>query len=84
MKIIQSGVIAALLLAAMPALAAETVYKWTDSEGHLQYGDRATAAAHNKRLDVRQSASKAKRDAYAGTTADASGSKPLPVKQPPR
>ena len=48
------GLLALLLLGA-PPLSATQVYKWTDAEGHVHFGDRPDATAPAESMTIRTS-----------------------------
>lgn len=43
------------IVAAAPAATGGEIYKWTDAEGNVHYGDRPTGAAEEERLAISSS-----------------------------
>jgi hypothetical protein len=47
--------LACLAMAAAGAVSASDIYKWTDAEGNVHFGDRPSGAATEERLDISSS-----------------------------
>jgi hypothetical protein len=48
--------LACLAMAAPAAVSASEIYKWTDAEGNVHFGDRPSGAATEERLGINSSA----------------------------